>query len=307
MNIVFMGSPEFALPSLKILLENEYDMVGVVTAPDKPRGRGQAVTPTPVKAFALAQNLNILQPASLKEPAFIETVRKLRPHIAVVVAFRILPEELFTLPTHGSINLHASLLPCYRGAAPIQWAIMNGEKETGVTTFFLQEAVDKGNIILQARTRIGDEETAGEVHDRLSEIGAEIVLHTVRLIEQGKANPKPQAESLASPAPKIVKEDCRIDWSKDARAVHNFVRGLSPSPGAYTIHRDRVIKFHRTKLVDEETERQGGTIVKLDGELWVAARRGVVSIMELQQEGHKRLRFDEFLRGYQLKEGDRFG
>ena len=157
MNIVFMGSPEFALPSLKILQENEYDVVGVVTAPDKPRGRGQAVTPTPVKAFALAGNLNILQPASLKEPAFIDTVRKLRPDIAVVVAFRILPKELFTLPTHGSINLHASLLPRYRGAAPIQWAIMNGEKETGVTTFFLQEAVDTGNIILQARTRIGDD------------------------------------------------------------------------------------------------------------------------------------------------------
>ncbi|MEE9225160.1 MAG: methionyl-tRNA formyltransferase [Bacteroidota bacterium] len=306
MNILFMGTPEFALSSLKILLEYQYKVVGVVTAADKPRGRGQEVTPTPVKAFALRRNLNVLQPESLKDPAFIESLRRLRADLVVVVAFRILPREVFTLPTHGSINLHASLLPRYRGAAPIQWAIMNGEKETGVTTFFLQEKVDTGNIILQARTPIGEDETAGEVHDRLSDIGAEIVLHTVKLIEQGKAKPKSQDESLASPAPKILKEDCRIVWSKTSREVHNFVRGLSPTPGAYTSHGGRLIKMSRTKVIEEERGGQAGTIVKLDGELWVATKQGIVSILELQQEGRKRLGLAEFLRGYHLSEGDRF-
>ncbi|MFQ5797530.1 MAG: methionyl-tRNA formyltransferase [Bacteroidota bacterium] len=306
MNILFMGTPEFALPSVKILLENQYNVVGVVTAPDKPRGRGQEVMPTPVKAFARGRNLNVLQPESLKDSAFIESLRRLRPDLAVVVAFRILPQEVFTLPTHGSINLHASLLPRYRGAAPIQWAIMNGEKETGVTTFFLQEKVDTGNIILQARTPIGEDETAGEVHDRLSEIGAEVVLHTVRLVEQGKANPKSQDESLASPAPKILKEDCRIVWSKTSREVHNFVRGLSPTPGAYTSHGGRLIKVYRTKVIEEERGGEAGTIVKLDGEFWVVTRQGIVSILELQQEGRKRLGLAEFLRGYHLREGDRF-
>lgn len=306
MRIVFMGTPEFSLPSLNILLENRYDVVGVVTAPDKPRGRGQEITPTPVKELAVRRKLTVLQPVSLKDPEFIESLLRLRPDLAVVVAFRILPREVFTLPTHGAINLHASLLPRYRGAAPVQWAIIKGEKETGVTTFFLQEKVDTGSIILQARTPIGEDETAGELHDRLSEIGAEIVLHTVRLIERGKASPKPQDESIASPAPKILKEDCRIDWSKTSREVHNFVRGLSPTPGAFTTHIGRVIKIYRTRLFDEEKKGDGGTIVRINGELWVAAKQGVVSIIELQQEGRNRMRSAEFLRGYHLNVGDRF-
>lgn len=306
MNILFMGTPEFAIPSLKLLLEKRYPIVGVVTAPDKPRGRGQTVSPTPVKALALSRNLPLYQPESLSDPAFVEELRLLQPDLAVVVAFRILPPEVFTVPKHGSINLHASLLPRYRGAAPIQRAIMNGERETGVTTFFLREKVDTGNVVLQARTTIGEDETAGELHDRLSQIGAEMVLHTVRLIEQGRAKPLPQDESLASPAPKIHKEDCRIDWSTGCRAVHNVVRALSPSPGAYTSHGGHTIKIYRTKVVDEEREGQGGTVLKVDGELRVAATRGILSILELQQEGHRRLPLEEFLRGYRIQPGERF-
>ena len=213
MRIVFMGTPGFAVPSLNILFANGYTVVGVVTVADKPVGRGQHVTLSPVKAAAQDHHVQtILQPESLGDPVFIEQLKSLNPDLFVVVAFRILPPAVFGIPRFGAFNLHASLLPKYRGAAPINWAIINGEKETGVTTFFLQEKVDTGNIILQARMPIRPDQTAGEVHDLLAEIGAEIVLHTVRLIETGKAVPKPQADSGATPAPKLFRDDCRIDW-----------------------------------------------------------------------------------------------
>jgi len=251
MRLVFMGTPEFALPSLKILLEHRYTIAGVVTVPDKPAGRGQQVAISPVKVFAIQNALNLLQPESLKDPAFIENLQSLDPDLFVIVAFRILPVTVFMIPKIGAFNLHASLLPKYRGAAPINWAIIKGERESGVTTFFLQEKVDTGNIILQARVPIGENETAGELHDKLAEVGAEIVLHTVRLIESGKADRKPQDDTLASPAPKILKEHCRIDWKKTAREVHDFVRGLSPKPGAFTFHRETMLKIHRTVRLDD--------------------------------------------------------
>ncbi|MGH2568847.1 MAG: methionyl-tRNA formyltransferase, partial [Bacteroidota bacterium] len=221
MQIVFMGTPEFALPSLKTLLDRRYEVAAVVTAPDKPRGRGLEVRPTPVKDFSLQQGLPVLQPEKLSDPEFLSQLRTLQPDLIVVVAFRILPKKVFTLPKFGSFNLHASLLPKYRGAAPINWAIINGEQETGVTTFFLQEKVDTGSVILQARLRIGPDETAGELHDKLAEVGAEIVYQTVRLIEIGKAVPRLQDESLASPAPKIFKDDCQIDWKSPTQRLHN--------------------------------------------------------------------------------------
>jgi methionyl-tRNA formyltransferase len=306
MKIVFMGTPEFAIPSLKILIENQYKIAAVVTTPDKPQGRGQKVSYSPVKSIALEHNLSVIQPESLKDENFIGWLKSLNPDLIIVVAFRILPREVFTIPKLGSFNLHASLLPKYRGAAPINWAIINGEKETGVTTFFLQEKVDTGNVLLQARLPIKEDETAGELHDRLAEVGAEIVLHTVRLIEMGKAIPKPQDDSIATPAPKIFKDDCKIDWNQSALQVHNFVRGLSPVPCAFTDHNGKLIKIYRTKIVDQVIKAQAGTIVDVTKQLLVATGDEVVEILDLQQEGKRRLSVEEFLRGCHINKGDKF-
>jgi len=310
MRIIFMGTPEFALPSLKILLAHQYNIVAVATSPDKPQGRGQRLAPSPVKELALAHNLRVLQPADLKAPEFASTITQLQPDLIVVVAFRILPREVFTIPRLGSFNLHASLLPKYRGAAPIQWALINGEEETGVTTFLLQEKVDTGSILLQARVRVGPDETAGELHDRLADLGAQVVLQTVRLIELGSAQLQQQDDSLVSLAPKIFKENCEIDWRKSAREIHNFVRGLSPAPCAWTTHRGRTIRIYRTKLVDPATttssEGASGTVVRLEKDLLlVQTGRGLISIVELQQEGRRRMGIAEFLRGYEISAGER--
>ncbi|MBI1805745.1 MAG: methionyl-tRNA formyltransferase [Ignavibacteria bacterium] len=306
MRIVFMGTPEFAIPSLKILLDNHYDVAAVVTVPDKPAGRGQHLSLSPVKMFAVQHGLDVLQPERLKDPVFVGALRNLSPDIMVVVAFRILPPEVFTIPTNGSFNLHASLLPKYRGAAPINWAIINGEKETGVTTFLLQETVDTGNIVLQARIPVDPDDTAGDVHDKLADVGAEIVLHTVRLIESGKVSPKPQDNTHATPAPKIFKEDCRINWNNGAAEIHNFIRGLSPKPGAYTIHGDTMLKLYRSRIIPQTRARSAGEIMLTDERLLVSAGTDAVEVMELQQEGKKKLSAQEFLRGYRLQSGDRF-
>ncbi len=306
MKIVFMGTPEFAIPSLSLLLEHSYDVAAVVTTPDKPQGRGQTLAYSAVKQFALQKSIKVLQPELLKDGDFISQLKKMNPDLFVIVAFCILPPEVFTIPKLGSFNLHASLLPKYRGAAPINWAIINGEKETGVTTFFLQEKVDTGNVILQARLPIRDDETAGELHDRLAEIGAEIVLHTVRLIEVGKANPKPQDNSLATPAPKIFKEHCRIDWSKATSQIHNLVRGLSPVPCAYTFLNGKMIKIYKTTIENVQTDKPAGVVINTDKKLAVSAKDGIIQIIEMQLEGKRRLNVEEFLRGFKIKEEDRF-
>ncbi len=310
MRIVYMGTPPFALPGLRTLLDNKYDVVSVVTAPDKPRGRGQEVRFTPVKEFAVQHHLPVLQPEDLRDPGFVNGLTNLKPDLIVVVAFRILPREIYTIPTLGAFNLHASLLPRYRGAAPINWAIINGDTETGVTTFFLQDKVDTGSVILQARVRIGEDETAGELHDKLSEVGAEIVLQTVRLVELGKANPRPQDDTKASPAPKIFKDDCRIDWKKPAAAVHNFVRGLSPHPCAWTMHAGKVIRIYRANIQESgaaHSAEPGNVVEAGKKNLIIATGQGSVSVLELQQEGRKRMGVEEFLRGYVLVPNDRFG
>jgi methionyl-tRNA formyltransferase len=301
-----MGTPEFALPSLHILLEQSYDICGVVTAPDKPRGRGQQVSSTPVKGFALQHNLPLLQPENLKDQAFISEVQQLAPDLMVIVAFRILPREVYTIPPFGAFNLHASLLPKYRGAAPINWAIIKGEKESGVTTFFLQDKVDTGSVLLQARVKIDEEETAGELHDVLSDVGAEIVLQTVRLIERGKAQPLVQDESRACPAPKIFKDDCRINWVQSSQQVHDFIRGLSPSPASWTIHRGKIIKIYRSKIVELPSPAPGMVLKRTPGTLLVGTGQGAVSLLEVQQEGRRSLGIEEFLRGYTIEEGEMF-
>ncbi len=298
-----MGTPDFAIPSLEILLKNQYDVAAVVTAPDKPRGRGQQVSFTPVKEFSVKHSLPVLQPASLKEPSFISSLQQIQPDLFVVVAFRILPKEVFSIPAKGAFNLHASLLPKYRGAAPINWAIINGEKESGVTTFFLQEAVDTGTIILQARVAIGETMTAGELHDVLADVGAEIVLQTVRLIELGKANPRSQNDTLASPAPKIFKDGCRIQWEKSSREIHNFIRGLSPYPTAWTTHDGKQLKIYRSQITAMQHSMKAGEVLVDGSALYVGSSDGAVQILELQQEGKKRMSVAEFLRGYRFSAG----
>lgn len=299
MKIVFMGSPEFAIPSLEKLLNTKHSIELVVTAPDKERGRGKKVLPTPVKEFAIAKGLNVLSPASLKDENFIHQLKEINADLFIVVAFRILPKEIYTLPSKGAFNLHASLLPKYRGAAPIQWALINGEKETGVTTFFIEEKVDTGNIILQEKIEINDDDDYGSLHNKLMTIGADAVIKTLELIEKGNYQLIKQDESLSTPAPKITKEICKIDWSKSAIEIHNLVRGLSPSPCAFFERNGKIFKVFKTKVVDNLNLEQG-KIYQTKNEIFIGTYKGAIQILELQMEGRKRMRADEFLRGYNL-------
>jgi methionyl-tRNA formyltransferase len=305
--IVFFGTPEFAVPSLDVLRKHGYTVSAVVTAPDKPSGRGQRVIYSVVKRYATDNGIPVLQPVDLLDEKFLYGLRSLQPDLMVVVAYRILPPEVYTVPGKGAFNLHASLLPRYRGAAPIHRAIMAGERETGVTTFFLKEKVDTGNIIVQRSCPIGENETAGELHDKLAEIGAETVYETVRLIESGTVRTIPQDDSLASKAPKLTGETGHIDWGQSARSVHNLVRGLSPEPTAYSFFKSDLIKIIRTRIVDEETEETPGTVLRADEKMYVASGRGILEVIELQREGKKRMDAQSFLRGYRLAVGDVFG
>lgn len=306
MRILFMGTPDFAVPSLRILLDNSYEIPAVVTAPDKPRGRGQQVSFTPIKEFAIRHNISILQPEKLNDKAFIAEIQRLHPDLVAVAAFRILPREVYTIPKLGSFNLHASLLPKYRGAAPINWAIINGEKESGVTTFFLKDEVDTGSILCQTRVPIGPDDTAGDLHDVLSKAGAEIVLKTVHLIEFGSVQPRVQDDSLACPAPKIFKEDCRIDWTKPSHQIHNFIRGLSPHPAAWTTHMGKLIKVFHARIIENKSAQAGIILNRTHNKLEVGTGNGIVSLLEIQQEGKRRLGIEEFLRGYSIESGEKF-
>jgi len=308
MRIIFFGTPEFAIPSLNILLENKYEIVGVVTVPDKEKGRGLKLEPSPVKRFALEHGLKVLQPEKLRDESFQGQLKELKPELGVVVAYRILPVEVYTIPEFGTFNLHASLLPKYRGAAPIQWALINGEKITGVTTFFLQEKVDTGNIILQREVEIDDEDNFQTLHDKLAEVGAQLVLETVRRIESRDINLIPQNESEATLAPKITKEICRINWNQSAEKIHNLVRGLSPSPAAFTTLGNKLIKIYKTKILDEKSDKTPGEIMVEDERILVNTKDKLIEILELQPESRKKMRAKEFLLGYRnlLKEFSSF-
>lgn len=306
MRIVFMGTPEFAVPSLNYLAEAGYRPLAVATGPDRPRGRGQTVTPTPVKKAAQDLGIStILQPESVKDDAFADAVADLEPDVIVVVAFKILPPQVFTTAKKGAFNLHGSLLPKYRGAAPINRAVMEGDTETGVTTFFLREKVDTGNIILRKRMAIGPDETAGEVHDRMMIIGAEAVVETVRRIEQGTATATPQNDAEATPAPKIHTADCEIPWEAPGERVHNHIRGLSPYPGAWTVHDGTRLKVYRSARA--AGEGAPGVVLEADERLVVACGEGAVELTTLQQPGRQRLNAHDFLNGYKLTPGDRLG
>jgi methionyl-tRNA formyltransferase len=300
MNIIFMGTPGFAVPSLKALLNSHHKISAVVTVPDKAKGRGLKVTESDVKKFAVENFLPVLQPVSLKDPEFVSELEQLSADLIVVVAFRILPKSIFKIPAYGSINLHASLLPKFRGAAPINWAIIRGERETGVTTFFLQEKVDTGSIIMQEKTDIAFDDTAGTLHDKLMTLGADTLLSTVDLIESydGKPPVQKQNNGEATGAPKIFKEDCRIDFDRSVDEVYDFIRGLSPYPGAYTEYNGRIIKIYSTVKSRWDSLKGPGRFFIKDDRLYVSCLNEFLEITELQMEGKKRMNSRGFLNGY---------
>ncbi len=315
MRIVFFGSADFAVESLKRILDAGFNVVAVVTSPDKPAGRGLKLRPTPVKQFAQQRGLRILQPQKLKDPQFLSELNKLNPDLQVVVAFRFLPREVWQIPPLGTINLHASYLPDYRGAAPINWAIANGEQYTGVTTFFINDRIDTGNIILRQRVPIDDSDTAGTLHDKLMVKGADLLVDTLKLIDQGKARVMDQQElekefDTLHTAPKIFQDNSRIDWKWPARRVYDFIRGMSPYPGAWTVLRDKATgkKIDNVKIYWALPEKlahdlePGSVVTDYKTYLKVATPDGFVDIKQIQLPGKKRLGIDEFLRGFKLKE-----
>lgn len=299
LRIIFMGTPEFAVPSLRGLVEDGYNVVGVLTAPDRAAGRGQKPRPSAVKAYASNAGLPVFQPTNLKAPAFVAEFAALQPDLAVVVAFRMLPRAIWQVPRLGTFNLHASLLPDYRGAAPINWAIINGETRTGATTFFIDEKIDTGQILLQRAVDIPDAWTAGDLHDKLMHVGADLVVETVRGLEAGTLQPQPQDETRAThPAPKIFKPDCEIDWDQPAARVRNFVRGLAPYPGAYTTAGGQPVKIFALRQDSLPASGQPGAVQLADNTLHVRAQDAWLRVEELQWPGKKRLKTVDFLRGF---------
>ena len=305
LRVIFMGTPQFAVPSLERLVDAGYNIVAVITAPDKPSGRGLQMSESALKKFALSKNLRIFQPEKLKDPAFINELKDLHADVQVVVAFRMLPEVVWNMPPLGTINLHASLLPQYRGAAPINWAIINGEKETGVTTFKLQHEIDTGNILLQKKIIIGDTENAGELHDRMMEIGADLLLQTINELADNNLKEQPQASSLniqsLRHAPKIYTETCEIKWDKNVDEVYNLIRGLSPYPAAFTFLKEKKLKiFNAQKEIAVVNETPGQLVTDNKTYLKFACNNGYISIKELQLEGKKKMQVEDFLRGWRL-------
>ena len=313
LRIIFMGTPDFAVASLKALVENQYNVVAVITMPDKAIGRHASVLqPSAVKQYALSVGLPVLQPERLKDEAFLEELRSYQADLQIVVAFRMLPEVVWNMPSYGTFNLHASLLPQYRGAAPINWAIINGEKETGVTTFFLQHEIDTGAIIHQERLPIGPEDNAEVVHDRLMAMGADLVIRTVDDIISESVHPIPQDEyydsgSFLKPAPKLFRENTRIDWNQSAASVHDFIRGLSPYPAAWTTFvspdgSETTLKLFESRVVDSSLGAPALSPGEIDTDgktyLYIGTHEGVLSILSLQLAGKKRMPVADFLRGH---------
>lgn len=315
LRIVFMGTPDFAVESLRILVENDYNIVGVITMPDKPSGRGHKIQYSAVKKYALEQNLPLLQPEKLKDEAFLSDLKALNADLQIVVAFRMLPEAVWNMPRLGTFNLHASLLPQYRGAAPINWAIINGEKETGATTFFLTHEIDTGKIILQQKVPIGESDNAGKIHDELMNMGAELVRKTVDMLLEDKVDAVDQQqfikeESELKAAPKIFKDTCRIDWNNSAKRIYNLIRGLSPYPAAWTELKDKdaqLVKIYAADILfSEESHHVGSIHTDNKTYLHIACKDGFIDVKEIQLAGKKAMKIDELLRGYKFEEGSCF-
>ncbi|MDD7647535.1 MAG: methionyl-tRNA formyltransferase [Ruminococcus bromii] len=297
MRIVFMGTPDFAVPSLEALLRRGHEIAAVYTQPDKPKGRGHKLLPPPVKVLALEHNIPVCQPTTLRNAEAVETLRAFEPELIVVAAYgKILPPDVLTIPPHGCINVHGSLLPQYRGAAPIQWAVLNGDKISGVTIQRMAEGVDTGDILAKAQTEIGEDETSGELFDRLMMLGAELLVDTIDKLDT--LTPEPQDEALATHAPMLQKEMGAVDWTKPASEVHNLVRGLNPWPAAYLMVDGKRMKLWRTKTV--KANGLSGVLTVLDGEMTVYCGSDAVQLLEIQPENGKRMRGSDYLRGHPL-------
>ena len=303
LRIVFMGTPEFAVASLEALVQHGYPPVAVITAPDRPQGRGQKLTPPPVKITAQKYQLPVLQPTNLKSPAFLDELKSYAANLQVVVAFRMLPEAVWAMPALGTFNLHASLLPDYRGAAPINWAIINGETETGVTTFFLKHEIDTGSVIYQEKEPIDPTDDAGALYERLMHRGASLVVRTVQAIERGNYPSLPQVPSgNENHAPKIFKETCEINWNNPAHAIHNLIRGLSPYPGAWMVLNGKTFKLYRTNVLPPTAPATAPGTIRTDQKthLHISTVDGWIEVLEWQPEGKRRMAMAEFFRGNTL-------
>lgn len=307
LRIVFMGTPDFAVATLDMLVQKGYQVVGVITAPDKPAGRGRKIHESSVKQYAKKAGLYIMQPTNLKDKEFLDDLNSLRANLQIVVAFRMLPKQVWAMPEYGTFNLHASLLPHYRGAAPINWVIINGEKETGVSTFYINEKIDTGELILQEKTEIGPEDTAGDLHDRLMNLGAHVVLKTVSLIEKDRVKPQKQPqEDKFKTADKIHKETCKINWEESAGNIYNHIRGLSPYPTAWTNLKNDddliPIKIYKAKWQKEEHNLKPGTIKSSKKELKVASPGGYIYLLELQLPGKRKMAVADVLNGLKIED-----
>ena len=300
MRIVFLGTPDFAVASLVAIKEAGYNIVGVVTAPDKPAGRGMQLQQSPVKKYAVEHHLKVLQPVKLKDPVFLEELKNLNADLQVVIAFRMLPEVVWTMPPKGTINLHASLLPDYRGAAPINWAIINGETKTGVCTFFLKHEIDTGDIVLKEALPIDEEMNVGELHDQLMLLGSKVILSSLKIIEAGKIKGIPQGKSSNKMAPKIFKSDCFIHWNQSGKNIYNRIRGLSPHPAAYMDLDGKNLKIFKAQF---EPAKHGDNLGSIHSDhktfLKIACTDGYLHLLDVQMESKKRMKIEEFLRGYQ--------
>lgn len=307
LRIVFMGTPDFAVGILDTIYQNNYEIVGVITAPDKPAGRGQKVSMSAVKDYAVSKNLRLLQPTNLKSDDFLAELKSLNANLHVIVAFRMLPEVVWKMPKLGTFNLHASLLPEYRGAAPINWAIINGETKTGVTTFFIDDKIDTGAMILSKETTIGTNESAGELHDRLMQLGSEAVIETLHLIEEGKATTTVQTENPnVKTAYKLNKDNCKIDWTQSGITIFNLIRGLSPYPAAWTYIKDGEnewnVKIYAASFEEKEQTDAIGKISTTKKEIFITTKDGVLKIISLQFPGKKRMLAHELLNGISFSE-----
>ncbi|MBI4639527.1 MAG: methionyl-tRNA formyltransferase [Candidatus Tectomicrobia bacterium] len=309
MGLIFMGTPQFASPSLKAIMESGEEIKAIVSQPDRPQGRGRKVELSPIKRLALEYKVLLLQPSKIRNSLVIEQIKSLNPEFIIVVAYgQRLPKEILSLPVHGCINLHASLLPRYRGAAPIQWAIINGEVKSGVTTMLMNEEMDKGGILLQEEVVIDPNDTAQSLHDKLAGRGAELLIRTLEGMRKGNLVPRPQDERLATYAPKMTKDQGRINWAKQADEVRNLVRGVTPWPGAYTYHKKVLLKVWKVELAEGKEEGQPGEVIGLSEQgILVATGKGRVVLTEVQPESGKRMNANEYRRGHLIQKGDLLG
>lgn len=308
MRIVFMGTPDFAVPCLKSLLDAGHEVCGVFTQPDKPKGRKQVLTPPPVKELAMEHHIPVYQPTSLKDPQMVETLTELHPDLIAVVAYgRILPKAVLEIPAFGCINVHGSLLPKYRGAAPIQWSVINGDAVTGVTTMYMAEGLDTGDMLLKAETKIGPDETSGELYERLSHMGAALLVETVAGLAKGTLQRQQQDDRLSSYAQMLSKQLSPIDWKKTAQQIHNQVRGLSPWPVASTMFRGKTLKIHQTAMTSEKSSGNPGEITEKNGHYYVCCGDGTLELLSVQYEGSKRMAAADFFRGHPVQPGETVG